>query len=93
MASKILKGRFQNLFDTASNWTSSNPTLMDGEIAVVKTNDGKIKFKMIFDIAPIKVDLAYIFESLLAEYNEPKKPDKAPNNIAKSKNGTNFHAT
>ena len=48
---------------------------------------------MIFDIAPIKVDLAYIFESLLAEYNEPKKPDKAPNNIAKSKNGTNFHAT
>lgn len=46
MASKILKGRFQNLFDTASNWTTSNPTLMDGEIAVVKTNDGKIKFKI-----------------------------------------------
>ena len=45
MASKILKGRFQNLFDAASNWTSKNPVLLDGEIAVVKTNDGKIKFK------------------------------------------------
>ena len=46
MASKILKGRFQNLFDTASNWTSKNPVLLDGEIAVVKTNDGKVKFKI-----------------------------------------------
>ena len=51
-----------------------------------------IKFKIIFDKAPIAVDFAYIFESLFAAYIDPKNPDNAPNKIASKRNGTYFHA-
>ena len=29
--------------DTEENWTSKNPILLDGEMIIVKTNDGKIR--------------------------------------------------
>lgn len=31
--------------DTEENWTSKNPILLDGEMIIVKTNDGKIRKK------------------------------------------------
>nr|DAH09617.1 MAG TPA: hyaluronidase [Caudoviricetes sp.] len=32
--------------DTEENWTSKNPILLDGEMIIVKTNDGKIRKKI-----------------------------------------------
>lgn len=32
--------------DTEANWTSKNPVLLDGEMVIVKTNDGKIRKKI-----------------------------------------------
>ena len=32
--------------DTEGNWTSKNPILLDGEMIIVKTNDGKIRKKI-----------------------------------------------
>lgn len=38
--------RIQLRRDTEKNWTSKNPVLSDGEMIVVKTNDGKIRKKI-----------------------------------------------
>lgn len=38
--------RIQLKRDTEKNWTSKNPVLYDGEMIIVKTNDGKIKRKI-----------------------------------------------
>ena len=38
--------RIQLKRDTEKNWTSKNPVLFDGEMIIVKTNDGKIRKKI-----------------------------------------------
>lgn len=40
------KTRIQNKRDTASNWETNNPVLLDGELIVVDTNAGDIRFKI-----------------------------------------------
>ena len=45
MSEKILSTRIKNKIDTSANWEKNNPVLLAGEIIVVKTNDGKIRFR------------------------------------------------
>lgn len=46
MSENILSTRIKNKIDTSINWEKNNPILLAGEIVVVKTNDGKIRFKV-----------------------------------------------
>ena len=38
--------RIQNKRDTASNWEKNNPVLLDGELIIVDTNAGDVRFKI-----------------------------------------------
>lgn len=38
--------RVKNKRDTASNWESNNPVLLDGELIIVDTNAGDTRFKI-----------------------------------------------
>lgn len=46
MAEKEFKTRVQQLRDTSANWTAKNPVLKDGELIVVTTAAGDIRFKV-----------------------------------------------
>lgn len=46
MATKQFNSRIQWKKDTASNWTSNNPVLLNGEIAIVVTNTNETRFKI-----------------------------------------------
>ena len=46
MATKQLNSRVRLKKDTAANWTSNNPVLLDGEVAIVVTNANEIRFKI-----------------------------------------------
>ena len=46
MANKELNSRIRWKKDTSSNWTSNNPVLLDGEIAIVVTNANETRFKV-----------------------------------------------
>ena len=46
MSSKQFNGRIRNKRDTSSNWTTNNPVLLDGEIILVDTADGTLRFKV-----------------------------------------------
>ncbi len=46
MATKQFNSRIQWKKDTSSNWTKSNPVLLNGEIAIVVTNTGETRFKV-----------------------------------------------
>ena len=46
MATKQLNSRIQWKKDTSANWTSNNPVLLNGEIAIVVTNSGETRFKI-----------------------------------------------
>lgn len=43
---KNLNARIKNKRDTSANWTTNNPVLLDGEIIVVDTNAGDVRFKV-----------------------------------------------
>lgn len=54
MANKIVKTRIRHKYDTEANWTSKNPVLFQGEIAIssdkngqFKTGDGTLKWSQI----------------------------------------------
>lgn len=46
MANKIFNTRVKNKRDTEANWTSENPVLLNGEIAIVDTTSGETRFKV-----------------------------------------------
>lgn len=46
MAEKQLNARIQMRRDTAANWTSTNPVLKKGELVIVDTSNGEIRFKV-----------------------------------------------
>ena len=46
MATKQFNSRIQWKKDTSANWTSNNPVLLNGEIAIVVTNSGETRFKI-----------------------------------------------
>ena len=44
--STTLQTRVQSKRDTSTNWTQNNPVLLDGEVIVVDTNSGDVRFKV-----------------------------------------------
>lgn len=46
MANKQLKARVKNKRDTATNWASKNPVILNGEIILVDTNEGELRAKV-----------------------------------------------
>lgn len=46
MAEKIFNTRVQIKRDTSSNWTVNNPVLLAGELVIVDTNSGDVRFKV-----------------------------------------------
>ena len=46
MATKTLNTRVKHKRDTSANWTSNNPVLLDGEIILVDTANGELRFKV-----------------------------------------------
>lgn len=44
--STTLNARVQSKRDTSANWTKNNPVLLDGEVIVVDTNSGDVRFKV-----------------------------------------------
>lgn len=46
MSGKIFNTRVKNKRDSVSNWTDKNPILLDGEVVVVDSTDGKSRFKI-----------------------------------------------
>lgn len=46
MATKIFNTRTQHSRDTSANWTQYNPVLLDGEIVIVDTDAGEVRYKV-----------------------------------------------
>lgn len=46
MANTTFQARVQHKRDTAANWTSKNPTILDGELIVVETTDSGTRLKV-----------------------------------------------
>lgn len=45
MAQKVINARHQLSRDTSANWTASDPVLLDGEIIIVDTDAGAVRYK------------------------------------------------
>ena len=46
MATKTFNARVQNKRDTSANWTANDPVLLDGEIIIVDTASGEVRYKV-----------------------------------------------
>ena len=46
MAQKVINTRHQLSRDTSANWTASDPVLLDGEIIIVDTDSGDVRYKV-----------------------------------------------
>lgn len=46
MAQKVINARHQLSRDTSANWTASDPILLDGEIIIVDTDTGDVRYKV-----------------------------------------------
>ena len=46
MPNKTFNARVQMKRDTSANWTSNNPVLLQGEIIIVDTDAGEVRFKV-----------------------------------------------
>lgn len=46
MATKIFNARTQHSRDTSANWTKYDPVLLDGEVIIVDTDAGEVRYKV-----------------------------------------------
>lgn len=46
MATKTLNARLPHSRDTSANWTKYDPVLLDGEIIIVDTDAGEVRYKV-----------------------------------------------
>ena len=46
MSEKIINARIRNKKDTAANWESKNPVLLDGEVILVEGGNGEVQMKV-----------------------------------------------
>lgn len=46
MATKTLNARLPHSRDTSANWTKYDPVLLDGEIIIVDTAEGEVRYKV-----------------------------------------------
>ena len=46
MATKTYNARVKNKRDTSANWTTNDPVLLNGEIIIVDTASGEVRYKV-----------------------------------------------
>ena len=46
MATKTYNARVKNKRDTSANWTANDPVLLNGEIIIVDTASGEVRYKV-----------------------------------------------
>ena len=46
MATKTFNARVRNKRDTSANWTANDPVLLNGEIIIVDTASGEVRYKV-----------------------------------------------
>ena len=46
MATKTFNARVKNKRDTSANWTTNDPVLLNGEIIIVDTASGEVRYKV-----------------------------------------------
>ena len=80
---KTIQATVKNRTDTATNWTSKNPVLAEGEIIVVQTSAGETRLK-IGDGVKTFTQLPYTDENVLGKI----KNYTAGNGISISDDGT-----
>ena len=80
---KTIQVTVKNRTDTATNWTSKNPVLAEGEIIVVQTSAGETRLK-IGDGTKTFTQLPYTDENVLSKI----KTYTAGNGISISDDGT-----
>lgn len=68
MATKTFNTRIANKRDTSANWTSNNPVLLNGEIIIVDTEAGQVRYK-VGNGTSTYTQLPFTDESLIANIN------------------------
>lgn len=68
MATKTFNTRVANKRDTSSNWTTNNPVLLNGEIIIVDTEAGQVRYK-VGNGTSTYTQLPFTDESLITNIN------------------------
>ena len=68
MATKTFNARIANKRDTSANWTSNNPVLLNGEIIIVDTEAGQVRYK-VGNGTSTYTQLPFTDESLITNIN------------------------
>lgn len=68
MATKTFNTRIANKRDTSSNWTTNNPVLLNGEIIIVDTEAGQVRYK-VGNGTSTYTQLPFTDESLITNIN------------------------
>ena len=68
MATKTFNTRVANKRDTSSNWTTNNPVLLNGEIIIVDTEVGQVRYK-VGNGTSTYTQLPFTDESLITNIN------------------------
>lgn len=68
MATKTFNTRIANKRDTSANWTSNNPVLLNGEIIIVDTEAGQVRYK-VGNGTSTYTQLPFTDESLITNIN------------------------
>lgn len=87
MATNTFNARVRMKRDTSSNWTTNNPVLLDGEIIVVDTASGDVRFK-VGDGTSTYTQLPFLDESL--DIPAPSSTAPSMDGIASVGVGTTF---
>lgn len=68
MTTKTFNARITNKRDTSANWTSNNPVLLNGEIIIVDTEAGQVRYK-VGNGTSTYTQLPFTDESLITNIN------------------------
>lgn len=68
MATKTFNARIANKRDTSANWTSNNPVLLNGEVIIVDTEAGQVRYK-VGNGTSTYTQLPFTDESLITNIN------------------------
>ena len=68
MATKTFNTRIANKRDTSANWTSNNPVLLNGEVIIVDTEAGQVRYK-VGNGTSTYTQLPFTDESLITNIN------------------------
>lgn len=74
MATKTINTRLPHSRDTSANWTKYDPVLLDGEIIIVDTADGDVRYK-VGDGSKKYSQLPFSDEAMLTKINNKMAND------------------